>query len=50
MAPTEKDIREFDLRDPPAGFVEDPFPWYEALRNDGPIRSMPDGSLLVTGY
>ncbi len=50
MAPTATEIREFDLRDPPAGFVDDPFPWYEALRADGPIRSMPDGSLLVTGY
>ncbi|NIP14667.1 MAG: cytochrome P450 [Pseudomonadales bacterium] len=50
MAPNAAEIGEFDLRSPPAGFVEDPFPWYEALRADGPVRRMPDGSLLVTGY
>jgi cytochrome P450 len=50
MVPTETEIREFDLRNPPAGFVEDPFFWYEALRAGGPVRRMPDGSMLVTGY
>ncbi len=43
-------LEDFDLRDPPRGFVDDPFPWYHALRCDAPIRRMPDDSLLVTGY
>ena len=43
-------VSNFDLRDPPPGFVDDPFPWYEALRSDAPIRRLPDASVLVTGY
>jgi len=43
-------VSDFDLRDPPPGFVDDPFPWYEALRSDAPIRRLPDASVLVTGY
>lgn len=50
MVVSEADIRDFDLRDPPPGFVDDPFPFYQALRVAGPIRRLPDGSLLVTGY
>ncbi|MDH3643523.1 MAG: cytochrome P450 [Gammaproteobacteria bacterium] len=43
-------LSSFDLRDPPAGFVDDPFVWYDALREDAPLRRLPDDSVLVTGY
>jgi len=43
-------IARFDLRAPPPEFVDDPYPWYHALRCDDPVRVMPDGSLLLTRY
>ncbi|WP_443272815.1 cytochrome P450 [Variovorax sp. JS1663] len=44
------DITGFDLRDPGAAFYENPYPWYAALREDSPVRRMPDGSLLLTRH
>jgi cytochrome P450 len=49
-APTASAIETFDLRRPPPGFVDDPFPWYAALRQRDPIHRCPDGSLLLTRY
>ncbi|MGE0310170.1 MAG: cytochrome P450 [Lautropia sp.] len=40
----------FDLRDPPAGFVDDPYPVYRALRESEPVRRMPDGSVFLTRF
>ena len=37
----------FDLGAPPAGFVDDPYPLYAALREHAPVQRQPDGSLLV---
>ena len=31
----------------PAGFHDDPYRWYAALRSQSPVRWMPDGSLLL---
>ena len=44
------DVTGFDLRALPAGFHDDPYRWYAALRADAPVRGMPDGSVLLTGY
>ncbi|KIC39229.1 cytochrome P450 [Leisingera sp. ANG-M7] len=40
-------IKGFDLANPPVGFVEDPFPYYDALLREAPVLPQPDGSLLV---
>ena len=44
--PTQDAIEAFDLAHPPAGFIDDPFPWYAALRENDPIHRCPDGSYL----
>ncbi len=48
--PTKHAIDTFDLAHPPSGFIDDPFPWYAALRETDPIHRSPDGSYLVTRY
>jgi cytochrome P450 len=50
MVPPADDIAHFDLAHPPAGFIDDPFPWYAALRDTDPIHRCPDGSYFVTRY
>ena len=44
------DVTGFDLRALPEAFHDDPYRWYAALRAQGPVRWMPDGSVLITGY
>lgn len=44
---TAPDILNFDLANPPEGFVEDPFPFYDALLAEAPILQQPDGSVLI---
>ncbi len=41
---------EFDLRDLPPEFYENPFPYYAALRAESPVKRLPDGSYFVTRY
>ena len=48
--PSATAIEAFDLRRPPPGFIDDPFPWYAALRAHDPVHRCPDGSLLLTRY
>ncbi|MEZ5500235.1 MAG: cytochrome P450 [Steroidobacteraceae bacterium] len=43
-------IAQFDLRHPPAGFHDDPYPWYRQLRESRPVHLSPDGSYLLTRY
>ena len=43
-------LANFDLRALPAGFHDDPYPFYRALRERDPVRRMPDGSILLTRY
>ncbi len=43
-------IREFDLTHLPADFIDDPFPYYHALRTHDPVHRCPDGSLLLTRH
>lgn len=40
----------FDLRDLPAEFYTNPFPWYHALRRFAPVKKLPDGSWMFTRY
>ena len=38
--------RDFDLKRLPADFIDDPFPYYGALREHDPVHRMPDGAVL----
>jgi len=40
----------FDLKCLPAGFIDDPFPYYHALREHDPVHRMPDGAYLITRW
>jgi cytochrome P450 len=40
----------FDLRNLPPDFYENPFPYYAALRAESPVKRLPDGTFFVTRY
>ena len=40
----------FDLRALPADFYANPYPVYDVLREQSPVRLMPDGSYFLTRY
>jgi cytochrome P450 len=42
--------RGFDLRGLPDSFIDDPFPYYHALRDHDPVHRMPDGGYLISRY
>jgi cytochrome P450 len=42
--------RGFDLRRLPDSFIDDPFPYYHALRDHDPVHRMPDGGYLISRY
>lgn len=42
--------RSFDLKRLPPDFIDDPYPWYHALREHDPVHRMPDGSYFLTRY
>jgi cytochrome P450 len=41
---------QLDLRDLPSDFYANPYPVYDWLRTHEPVRTMPDGSLLLTRH
>lgn len=44
------DITHFDLAQLPADFYENPYPYYQALREREPVKQLSDGSYLLTRY
>ena len=50
MTPDPEAARAFDLRELPADFYEDPFPYYARLRRWDPVHRCPDGSVFLTRY
>ncbi len=42
--------RAFDLKRLPGDFIDDPYPYYHALREHDPVHRMPDGSYIITRY
>jgi cytochrome P450 len=42
--------RAFDLKRLPADFIDDPYPYYHALREHDPMHRMPDRSYFITRY
>ena len=47
---SREQVREFDLKRLPADFIDDPFPYYRALRGHDPVHRMPDGAYLITRW
>jgi cytochrome P450 len=50
MNPVPSWLAEFRLAAPPPGFVDDPYPFYAALRAHDPLHAMASGVLLLTRY
>ena len=44
------DIRGFRLTQAPEAFIDDPYPYYAALREDSPVHEMEPGSYFVSRY
>src|SRR5437868_1687992 len=42
--------RDFDLKRLPPDFLDDPFPYYRALREHDPVHRIPDGAYLITRW
>jgi cytochrome P450 len=42
--------RDFSLAQPPPGFIEDPYPFYAALRVHAPLHELAPGTLLLTRH
>lgn len=40
----------FSLNAPPDEFLENPFPFYEAMTRDAPVLAQPDGSYILSAY
>ncbi len=43
-------IDGFSLAQPPAGFIDDPYPFYAALRELSPVHELAPGTYLLTRY
>ncbi|MBL8332656.1 MAG: cytochrome P450 [Rubrivivax sp.] len=41
---------DFNLTNPPAGFIDDPYPWYARLRAESPVHPLGPGSVFLTRY
>ncbi len=48
--PSSSAIAGFSLAAPPAGFVDDPYPFYAALRSASPVHALGPGSWLLTRH
>ena len=43
-------VRGFELTRPPADFIDDPYPYYAALREHDPVHALEGGGVLLTRY
>ena len=43
-------VARFRLIDPPAGFVDDPYPWYAQLRRQSPVHRLGERSFFLSRY
>ena len=43
-------VTSLDLTNPPDGFLDDPFPFYDALLAHAPVLPQPDGSILLSRH
>ena len=51
MGPSDgPDIESFDLLDPPADFIADPYTYFAVLRERSPVHRLSDASFMVTRW
>src|SRR3970040_1592433 len=43
-------IRDFQLTRVPAAFLDDPYPWYAALRAHDPLHALEGGGVFLARY
>jgi cytochrome P450 len=43
-------VRDFQLTRVPAHFLDDPYPWYAALREHDPVHALEDGGVFLARY
>jgi hypothetical protein len=43
-------VAAFDLKGLPADYYANPYPYYRALREAGPVHRLPDGGYFLAGY
>ncbi|MGH8686480.1 MAG: cytochrome P450 [Burkholderiales bacterium] len=43
-------VREFQLVRVPPGFLDDPYPWYAALREHDPVHALEGGGVFLSRY
>lgn len=44
------DVRDFQLTQVPEDFLDDPYPWYAALREQDPIHALEGGGVFLSRY
>ena len=44
------DVHDFRLTRVPEGFLDDPYPWYAALRTQAPLHALEGGAIFVSRY
>ncbi|HEY7548229.1 MAG TPA: cytochrome P450 [Hyphomicrobiaceae bacterium] len=49
-AQAEAAVSAFDLRHLPAGYYANPYPYYHALREAGPVHPLPDGGYFLASH
>ena len=50
VEPSTDAVARFQLIDPPTGFVDDPYPWYEQLRHQSPVHRLSERSFFLSRY
>ena len=48
--PSADELRDFQLTRAPAGFIDDPYPWYAALRAHDPVHPLEGGGVFLSRY
>ena len=48
--PSADEVRDFQLTRAPAGFIDDPYPWYAALRAHDPVHALERGGVFLSRY
>ena len=44
------DVRDFQLTRAPESFLDDPYPWYAALREQDPVHELEGGGVFLSRY
>ena len=48
--PSADSVRDFQLTRVPPGFLDDPYPWYAALREHDPVHALEGGGVFLARY